>query len=79
MKLSMAGYVAKGNAHKLTPDECYSNEEAVVSTTSRCLEPQQALQRRMVMNPKAKYDNVSLNDKLLVGPDLLNNLCGVQL
>ena len=31
------------------------------------------------MDAKAKYNNVSLNDKLLVGPDLLNNLCGVLL
>ena len=33
----------------------------------------------MVMDAKAKYNNVSLNDKLLVGPDLLNNFCGVLL
>lgn len=37
------GYVAEGHACKLTPEH-YSNKEAVVSTTSRCIEPQQAWQ-----------------------------------
>ena len=31
----------------------------------------------MVMDARAKYKGVSLNDQLMVGPDLLNNLCGV--
>ena len=33
----------------------------------------------MVMDTKAKCNDVSLNDKLLVGSDLLNNLCGFLL
>ena len=31
------------------------------------------------MDIKANYNTVSLNDKLLVGPDFLNNLSGVLL
>ena len=34
---------------------------------------------RIVFDCSAKYDNVSLNDKLLQGPDLSNNLLGVFL
>ena len=31
----------------------------------------------MAMDARETYNGVSLNDELLVGPDLLNNLCGV--
>lgn len=31
------------------------------------------------MDARAKHNRISLNDQLLVGPDLLNNLCGVLL
>ena len=74
------GYVAKGHARKLTPDE-----SAVPAKKQWCLPHHAVLNLnkpgkvRMVMDARAKYNNVSLNDKPLVGPDLLNNLCGVLL
>ena len=32
---------------------------------------------RVVFDAVSKFDGVSLNDKLLTGPDLLNNLVGI--
>ena len=70
----------KGHARKLTPDE------STIPTKKQWFLPHHAVLDSnkpgnvwMVMDAKAKYNNVSLNDKLLVGPDLLNNLCGVLL
>ena len=74
------GYVTKGFARKLTP------EEAVVPAKKQwflphhpVLNPNKPGKVRMVMDARAKYNGASLNDELLVGPDLLNNLCGVLL
>ena len=74
------GYVTKGFARKLTP------EEAAIPVKKQwflprhpVLNPNKPGKVRMVMVARAKYNGVSLNDELLVGPDLLNNLCGVLL
>ena len=72
------GYVAKGHARKLTP-----NESAIPAKKQWFLPYHAVLNSnkpgkvRMGMDAKEKYNNVSLNDSILVGPDLLNNLCGV--
>ena len=73
-------YVAKGYARKLTPDEsAIPTKKQWFLPYHAGLNPNKPGKVRMVMDAKAKYNNVSLNDKLLVGPELLNNLCGVLL
>ena len=74
------GYVAKGYARKLSP------EETAVRSSKQWLLPHHPVSNpnkpgkvRIVMDAKAKQSGVSLNHQLLVGPDLLNNLSGVLL
>ena len=73
-------YVDKGYARKLTP------EEASVPTSKQWFLPHHPVRNpnkpdkvRIVMDAAAKHDGVSLNDKLHIGPDLLNSLVGVLL
>jgi len=73
-------YVSKGHAQRMT------REEANVTTSKTWYLPHHA-----VLNPNkpgkvcvffdaaSKFDGVSLNDKLLTGPDLLNNLLGIPM
>lgn len=71
-------YEAKGYARKLTP------AEAAMPSSKRwflphhpVLNPNKPGKVRMVMDAAAKKNGVSLNDNLLIGPDLLNSLTGV--
>ena len=73
-------YVDKGYARKLTP------EEASAPTPKQWFLPHHPVRNpkkpdkvRIVMDAAAKYDGESLNDKLHIGPDLLNSLVGVLL
>ncbi|KAK3748900.1 hypothetical protein QZH41_002891 [Actinostola sp. cb2023] len=73
-------YVNKGYAKKLSP------KEASMPTSKQWFLPHHPVLNankpgkvRIVMDAAAKHDGVSLNDKLLIGPDLLNNFVGVLL
>ena len=73
-------YVDKGYGRKLTA------EEADVPTPKQWFLPHHPVRNpnkpgkvRIVMDAAAKHDGVSLNDKLRIGPDLLNSLVGVLL
>ena len=71
-------YVTKGYAQRM------SQEEAKVTTSKTWYLPHHAVLNpnkpgkvRVVFDAASKFDGVSLNDKLLTGPDLLNNLVGI--
>ena len=73
-------YDDKGYARKLTP------EEASVPTPKQWFLPHHPVRNpnkpekvRIVKDAAAKNDGVSLNDKLHIGPNLLNSLVGVLL
>lgn len=67
------GYLEKGYARKLSPDEAKSKPEKT------CYLPHHPVQAkhkklRVVFNAAAKFHGTSLNYQLVTGPDLLNNL-----
>ena len=71
-------YISKGHAKKLTPEE----SKGMTSKTwylphHAVLNPNKPGKVRVVFDAASKYDRVCLNDKLLAGPDLLNNLVGI--
>ena len=79
-KTTIASYVEKGYARKLTPEEA-KNEK-----TDRWYLPHHAVKNpnkprkfRVVFDAAAQAHGTSLNKKLLTGPDLLNSLIGVLL
>lgn len=71
-------YVTKGHARKMPL------EEAKITTSKTWYLPHHAVLNpnkpgkvRVVFDAASKFDAVSLNDKLLTGPALLNNLIGI--
>ena len=74
------GYVSKGYARKLSPEEVsHPTRNQWFLPHHPLLNPNKPGKVRIVMDAAAKCDGISLNDKLLIGPDLLNNLVGVLL
>ena len=73
---TMQGYVDKGfaerlNEHDLEDDNCWYLPHHAVS------HPRKANKVRVVFDCAARYNGTSLNEQLLTGPDLLNNLFSV--
>ena len=73
-------YVSKGYARKLTKAEIESSESKEWFLPHHpVLNPNKPGKVRIVMDAAAKHQGISLNDNLLIGPDLLNSLVGVLL
>ena len=73
-------YVTNGHARKMP------REKAKIATPKTWCLPHHAVLNpnkpgkvRVVFDAASKFDGVSLNDNLLTGPDLLNNLVGIPL
>ena len=73
----LMGYVRKGHARKLT------NEEMLDKTPKTWFLPHHGVSNpnkakiRVVFDAAASYKGTSLNEQLLTGPDLLQNLVGI--
>ena len=71
-------YVAKGHARKMTPEEAkITSSKTWYLPHHAILNPNKPGKIRVVFDAASRFDGVSLNDKLLTGPDLLNNLVGI--
>ena len=80
-KAGVDDYVNKGYAVKIKSSE---SENPVAEEDNGCgiphhpvIHPQKPSKPRIVFDCAAKYDDVSLNSKLLQGPDMTNTLVGV--
>ena len=80
-KETMGDYLAKGHARRITTDEpVYSDHVPVwYLPHDPVVHSQKAGKVRIVFDCAAKFQNTSLNDQLLQGPDFTNSLVGVLL
>lgn len=76
---NMNEYLSKGHAAKLTSGELLPTEEKFVWYLPHhpVFHPRKPGKVRVVFDCAANFLGVSLNDMLLQGPDLNNNLIGV--
>ncbi|XP_040928808.1 uncharacterized protein LOC114866078 isoform X1 [Betta splendens] len=72
----MKDLIARGEAEKIT-DEELNNEPAWYIPHHGVYHPQKPGKIRVVFDCSARFQDTSLNDHLLTGPDLTNNLVGV--
>ncbi|PIK42035.1 hypothetical protein BSL78_18708 [Apostichopus japonicus] len=75
----MQGLLDKGYAVPITDEETHRDDGKVWYVPHHGVYHPQKKKIRVVFNCAAKFKGVSLNDKLLQGPDLTNSLVGVLL
>ena len=77
---TMTAYIQQGHARKLTPEEASQpNARRWFLPHHAVTNPNKPGKVRVVFDAAAKFQGVSLNDRLLTGPDLLKSLPGVLL
>ena len=77
---TMNEYISKGHATKLTKEQINVTSSITNYIPHHgVIEPNKPGKIRVVFDGSSKYKNTSLNEKLLKGPDLLNNLFAVLL
>jgi len=71
-------YVTKGHAQRMTKEEAkVTNSKIWYLPHHAVVNPNNPGKVRLVFDAASTFDGVSLNDKLLIGPDMLNNLVGI--
>ena len=79
-KSNIEEFLSKGYARKLTKAEISNNNNRIRYLPHHpVMNPNKPCKVRTVLDAAAKYDGKSLNDYLITGPDLLNNLVGILL
>ena len=74
----MENYIAKGYARPLTNQEKYRDAEDCWHLPHHAVfHPRKPKKIRLVFDCAARQHGISLNEQLLLGPDLLNSLIGV--
>ena len=75
---TMQGYIDKGYAKKMTPEEVNAHSSLTWFLPHHSvINPRKPEKIRVVFDAAAVYEDVSLNNSLITGPDLLNSLFGV--
>ncbi len=75
---AMNGYISKGYARRLTPEETrQSSDRTYYLPHHAVINPKKPSKLRVVFDAAAVYNGDSLNKHLLTGPDLINSLVGV--
>ena len=75
----MKDMIEHNYAEQIPNDEVQTDRGKVWYLTHFSVEHKQKKKLRIVFDCSLKYQNISLNDELLQGPDLINNLVGVLL
>lgn len=80
-KETMGDYLAKGYAIRITVQDPSSCDDAPIWYLPHhsVIHPQKPEKVRIVFDFAGRFQNTSLNDELLQGPDLTNSLVGVLL
>ena len=77
-KNTVNGYITSGFARKMTPHEASQvTSQTYYLPHHAVINPKKPEKLRVVYNAASVYANSCLNDHLLTGPDLINNLIGV--